>query len=390
MSEYDPAMNATVQVGPDSVVAYRMAGHGLTESPAFRTAAEAAAVTPIADYPPGTALLSLAARLTEPDADGIAREFELRRLVASWIITRATHVVAADQLSTFTVGTLPDDEVSLRNLMGNEARGLEHAGVTVAEALDTLLGVVDEVLDGRTLRKAEFSGELTRRVPDYLASFCAGCQVVHVSDPLLRIAARTARFCLDPRSDGSVHAVRSDQWLDPPPHRPDGEARRRLVRGFLRTYGPATHGDLGRWIGVTAKQARRGWPEDGELVPVNVAGRRGWVFGEDLEVLTSPPPPPELVLLPANDPFVAKPNRELLSPDAAQRRGIWGAPGSPGVVLRRGALVATWRHRLQGGRLHVMVTPFAALDGRTRALLDEQAARLGTVRDIQDVRVEVG
>ena len=121
------------------------------------------------------------------------------------------------------------------------------------------------------------------------------------------------------------------------------------VRRFLSFYGPAKPADFAAWSGVTRPHARRLWDEvAGELAE---AGRGTWLLASDVGALQSPPQATGLRLIPPGDPYLQKPNRPLLAPDAELRKRLFRPVASPGAVLEDGRLAGLWRARLQRRRL---------------------------------------
>lgn len=205
-----------MDVTPDVVLAYRLAAHRLTVPLPIGQAVQAAAVTPASDYPPGSASLALAARIDGLDAAALARLLTERQLVTTWAISLAAHVMAAGELTTFTVGTMPQDEDSLRRLLGGLGTQLDAIGMTAFDAVREVVEAAPAVLDRRVVTKAGLSQGVTERVPAPLSPYCPGCDVDHVDDALLRVAFRTGRFCLQA---GTTDGVRSHAPTNTGPRR---------------------------------------------------------------------------------------------------------------------------------------------------------------------------
>jgi hypothetical protein len=78
-----------------------------------------------------------------------------------------------------------------------------------------------------------------------------------------------------------------------------GDARARLARGWLATFGPATTNDLRWWTGWTVRQTHAALAATG-AVPVRLDTGAGWVLPDDRERVRAPKP--WVALLPALDP----------------------------------------------------------------------------------------
>lgn len=76
-------------------------------------------------------------------------------------------------------------------------------------------------------------------------------------------------------------------------------------------------------------------------------------------------------------------------PDASRHKELWPVLGRPGVVLRDGEVIGTWRPRASGRALSLRVQLWTDLPARARAALDEQAALLAAHRDVKLSRVDV-
>jgi hypothetical protein len=146
------------------------------------------------------------------------------------------------------------------------------------------------------------------------------------------------------------------------------------VRRFLRVYGPSTPGEFTAWTGVPRAAGRRLWAAlAGELAELSVAGSRGWLLADDVDVVASAPSPAGLRLLPPGDPFLAGPNRALLAPDPGLRKRLFRSLWSPGAVLAGGRVVGIWRVR----GAEFAVEPCGPVD---RDALAAEAARVAAVR----------
>jgi hypothetical protein len=153
-------------------------------------------------------------------------------------------------------------------------------------------------------------------------------------------------------------------------------ARAELLRRYLRCYGPSTLADFATWCGSAPAEAARAW-NDAELVPV---GRR-WLHAADEDAFTAAGTPPDgIALLAAYDPWLALRDRSAILPDRAYQKQVWRSTGNPGVVLRAGRVVASWRPAKKGRVLTITVTPFDALSDRDRTQIDEHAQALAPFR----------
>jgi hypothetical protein len=179
--------------------------------------------------------------------------------------------------------------------------------------------------------------------------------------------------------------VRPRDWLGGWAAVDPEDAEHELARRYLRTYGPATREDFGRWF--PGSWARLFRSLAGELAEVDVDGRRAFLRVEDLTALNEAASPRSVRLLPAFDAYVvACRPRERLVPDELAGR-VYRPQGwiSP-VVLVDGRIAGVWRHEKRRGAIELDVEPFRRLT-RTRELREE-AERVGAFLGLP-VRLQV-
>lgn len=255
-----------------------------------------AAACPLSDFARDAALRSLAAR-----AEGVTRAaydaaIEAGELVVAHSLRCAIHVHA------------PGDEAVFGwPLIGSDEPGLDEVSAAIREALAA------GPLDKDALHEA-----MRMRVRGELLPWCPVCKSHHVDPNLWRRAAVKVGTRLDAQRRLHLHEA------DPVP---PVEA----VRRFQRFYPGASPADFGAWAGIATTAAKRIWTDEPAPAPA--------------------PEPRGVRLLPPGDPFLQKPNRELLVPDPELRKRLFRPAGSPGVVLQDGRVGGTWR--LRKGRVEV-------------------------------------
>lgn len=157
-----------------------------------------------------------------------------------------------------------------------------------------------------------------------------------------------------------------------------GEAGRRAIELYLRSYGPATLANLAYWLTEGLSVPRRRlmtWIADlgGAVTTVSVAGVQGYVLTEDLDGLGSAEPTDVVRLLPGFDPWLFGPgtaDQRLLAP---ARRAL--ATKGSNLVIRGGVVSGTWRAR----GTDIEVAWFDELGPEPTAALEREAERLATV-----------
>jgi hypothetical protein len=353
-------------VDVDQVLAFRLARSGLTVRGAH-SLAEAAAC-PASDFTRDAALLALAAR-----AEGVSREayhqaVDAGDLVVAHIVRGAIHALAPGDLSLYGPALIARDDGELAAQLGRQVQRLAaEKGFAPSEALEEVAAATEDALaKGRTLDKTELHAELRQRVDADLMPWCRGCQSHHVAPMLWRYATVKAGVRLD-----SERRYRRGE----PGRTPTASE---AVRRFLGFYGPATPGDFAEWAGLAKPHAQRLWDKAvGDLAEVRVGERDEWLLREDMGALESPPAAEGIRLLPPGDPYLQKPNRPLLAPDAGLRKRLFRPVASPGAVLRDGRLAGLWRVKAKGTKAELTVEKLGRFSRRD---LEEEAERVAELR----------
>jgi hypothetical protein len=221
--------------------------------------------------------------------------------------------------------------------------------------------------------------------------YCQGCATYHVGEQLLRVSGLMGQYCFGPTIEGQTTLVRVDEWIG------DGirmgasrRDARELLRRFLVLYGPADAAMFAAWTGIGLDDARRRFALlEAELVPVIVEGTRRWLVEDEVERFRSIPPIKGVRLLPPSDPFLQQRDRELLVPDAAQRKVVWKALGAPGAVLVDGHVAAVWRPQKRGPKLTLKIEVLTLLAAKAKRLLDDEAEVVARVRGCERVEVSL-
>jgi hypothetical protein len=354
-------------VDAEQVLAFRLARSGLADR-AAGTLAEAAAC-PASDFSRDAALLALAAR-----GEGVTRDrFDEAadggdELIVAHIVRGAIHALAPGDFALYGRALISSDDDELAVQLGQQVRRLAaEKGFAASDALDEVAEATKDALrGGRALSKNELHDELRERVSADLMPWCKGCKSHHVAPMLWRFAGVKAGARLDSQR----------RYLLGRPGRRSKAAE--AVRRFLRFYGPADSGSFAEWAGVAGAHAKRLWSEvEGDLTEVAVGRRKAWALGDDLKDLESPPDASGVRLLPAGDPYLQKPNRPLLAPEAELRKRLFRPVASPGAVLKDGRLVGLWRVKAKGRRAEVTVEKLGRI---ARKDLEHEAEHVAELR----------
>ncbi|MFC7624954.1 winged helix DNA-binding domain-containing protein [Microlunatus sp. GCM10028923] len=341
------------------LLAHRRRAHQLT-GPAAAPADCTVLGVGVRDNPVGgTAALALRAR-TEPTGDaedGLIRAYSVRSAVH-------LHRRADLPLLIAALRWQGSGEAARGNFGDLAVPDPAAAVAQVAAAMSKITG------DGEPRTKGELSGAVTARLDPDLSPWCASCKAHHVNDGLFRQATLQARLVVVPEPAGSfrLHPYDSVVEVVEPT-----EARRELLRRYLHLAGPATPAAFGTWLGLGTAAARAWWDLlADELEPVRLDGLRCWLLAGDLAALPEPAEP-EISVVPPYDPYLEVAERKFLVADPARRSQVWRAVRNPGVVLRGGEVIGTWRDRKSGSGRVVTLDLFVS---PSRSLLPEIERRL--------------
>jgi hypothetical protein len=360
-------------VDAGQVLAFRLARSGLAVRSA-RGLAEAAAC-PASDFARDAALLALAAR-----AEGLSREsyddaVDAGDLVVAHVVRGAIHALAPGDLALYGRALLARDDDELATQLGQQVKRLAaEKGFAPSDALDEVATATKDALaNGRTLDKNELHDELRQRVRADLMPWCRGCGSHHVAPMLWRYGTVKA----------GVRLASERRYTKGRPGRTPAASE--AVRRFLHFYGPAQAGDFAEWAGLAKPHAQRLWDEvAGDLVEVRVGRSTGWLVSADMGALESPPTAEGVRLIPPGDPYLQKPNRPLLAPDAELRKRLFRPVASPGAVLKEGRLVGLWRLKVKGRKAELTIEKLGRV---ARGDLEQEAQRVAELRGAAEAAV---
>ncbi len=360
----------SAQVG--QVLAFRLHNHNLAQRLPARLLGEAAAACGIQNSPPGSALISLNARLSGLDPAGFHKSLAVdKTLLQMWSLRAAPYIFPAVDLHTFTTGLMPDDDEALGYFIGGGLPHLKMFGLSAAEIVSHAASVLAEVLQDRILTKDELGIQLARQVsrflpaeklglwntPDGLRSNTYGETIVRFA---MAILALRGMLSIASQSEPPTKlALTTDLAVNMPALADERQARAELARRYLHCYGPSMPGHFAEWAGIAPAQAGRTWElVASELLPVKFMGRRTWLLESDRQRLLDPPAAEGVRFLPPHDPYLALRDRVTLEPDPKLQRLLWRSAGNPGVVLAGGRPAGAWRSKKTANRLKLSIQWF--------------------------------
>ncbi len=282
-----------------------------------------------------------------------------RSLVRAWCMRGTLHVLTPSQHELYV--SMFEPETAYRELW------LKWMGLTLQQArrLESLLA---EALDsGEALSRRELAVRLGVPIDSW--------------GSLLGPAARLGLLVHGPPRGQEITFVRPDRWLRRAYARlAPSEARKRWLRAYLRSYGPASRRDYAQWAGFRrAAEVNASFQLlAAELMEVDVDGHELLALQEDEDALARA----EQIELPGRllagfEPFLlAHAQRDHLL-DRRHRAAVYRTAGwiSPTVLLG-GRIAGVWRHRLHPARTSLSVTPLRRLGAAERRVVKAEAERV--------------
>lgn len=334
---------------------------------------------------PSTVVLSVLARMREPDAGVVERAlYDDRSLVRMLAMRRTLWTVpTADLPLVHAAGSLAVAATERSRFL----KLVEDAGISTAPGRwvrareREALAVLEDLHEATASEISAAAPKLAIQIPvnqgkRYQGSIGVGTRV------LLLLAADGRIVRGRPRGawTSSLHRWSTvEHWLGAPIEaRPVEASRQELARRWLARFGPATVADLTWWTGWTLGQTRAALAGlDTEVVDLD--GTDGLVLAGDAE--SAPAPDPWVALLPSLDPTTMgwRARDWYLGPHKAQ---VFDSNGNAGAtVWADGRIVGGWAQR-QSGEIAVQLLEDIGRE-RGAAVADAAAlleATLGEVR----------
>lgn len=181
-------------------------------------------------------------------------------------------------------------------------------------------------------------------------------------------------LCSGSMKDGRPTFALLEERVPPAPALSREVALAKLATRYFTGHGPATLRDFVWWSGLPVGQARQALASvQRDLRPLNIESETYWL-SRDLSV-------PEAAsssayLLPAFDELlIGYKDRRASLPPESHRKAVSNNGVFRPIVVVNGRVIGTWRKAARSAEAAPAL--FGRPDGRTRALLDEAAARYG-------------
>jgi Winged helix DNA-binding domain len=360
-----------IRVERARVLAYRAAALGLAERGRRRPGDLAVLDLGVQEYTPGSVRVALAARTAAELADD--------RLIMVWAARGAPHLHRRADLPSLMTALWPvsDADAAARINSAQIPAGVK-LGVAAFRATATAFR---EVVRG-SMPRGQVSTEVSARVPRELTYDCRACAARHIAGNVWQHSGLAGAI--------EVEARGRDATLAPIPGLPGIPAANSgvgdLIGTYLRLLGPATPVEVAKYLGSTAAEIRKVWPDG--LAEVAVDGRRTWLPAPAVDDLLAAEPVRGVRLLPPMDALVQARDRDLLVPEKARQKEVWRILGNPGVLLLDGEIAGVWRAKMAGRkRVDLTVTPFGSLAAAARRSVAAEAEAVARAREVPDATV---
>jgi len=256
------------------IVRFRLQGQHLSHRLPPGELLQTAGACGVQNTPPGAAALSLHARLSGLTRDAVEQALEEgKTLLQTWSLRGAPTIFPTRDAAVFNTGLLPGNSRTLQTFIIGSEQPLKELGMPVGELVRLTAEAARVVLDGRILANKwkldqELAQHILHKLPAEQQKIWQGPSPFAENQILgealvsfaLRPVALQGVICFAPRRGNEASFVFTEQWLGSPPAALDlRQARRELLRRYLRCYGPSTPQDFAAWTGTALQQAKETW-----------------------------------------------------------------------------------------------------------------------------------
>lgn len=371
-------MTSALPIGLPQALAFRLDRQHLL-TPAADPVAAAVALIGAQAQVHSAGVLQLRARTAAcPDADVDRALYADRTLVKMWAQRSTLHLVPTRDLGLI---------LRLRRLYAaNYHAWYAREGLSPVQ-VDRLVAAIGDAVAAHGPHSRM---DLSRRLVPVLGDW-AQPWLEHSWGGAIKLAAALGHVCHGPprtkadRSEDDATAaaealfVSLPQWTGLPELPDDGTAMAEILRRYLSVFGPANAADFRKFTGLPAAPVRLAFAAlEGEVVPVDLEGRKTFVLARDEAALRAAAPPEgHLTALPLFDPWLLAHADTGQYLDDRHRPAVYRTAGwiSP-VILRQGRVVATWAHKRTTAGWQVTLSPLAKLGKREAKPIRAAIARL--------------
>jgi hypothetical protein len=290
------------------------------------------------------------------------------------------HLLTPDDLADFVIAAATRER-------WRDATWLRYFDLTESD-VERLIRAVGDILTDEPMTRADLADAVAARLgqPTLAQRLRTGWGT------FLGAPAQRGELIFGPADGRNVTFVHPSRWLDRPiaiAERPEAgdpvDAVARMIGRFVATFPGSSRDMIGRWWGaarlrlVTDALAR----VTGDLVEVDVDGRRTWVRAQDVADLRAQKPFRGVRLLAGFDPFTNELPRRvdsvlpLAHHDDVYRMAGWVTP----LVLVDGRIGGTWEIAGTQKRGVVNVVRWASWRRAAREELEQEVERVAAFLD---------
>lgn len=324
--------------------------------------------------------LSIGARVDGLTREGVQKAlWQDRTLVKAWAMRGTIHVFAAEDLPLV---------VAARCAGGGRHRlhDFLQLGFTEAQYDEFLLSVPEVLWDEPMMREA-----LANRVAERMKTPEVSRALLGSSwGTLWKPSMYRGELCFGPGEGRTNTFVNPRKWLKVWKEWDPREAQQEVTRRYLRTYGPATPGDLGFWWNGGGSAFGKEMFESlrDEVETVDVEGWKATALRSTLEQMAKVKTGHSVRLLPMFDVYVLTQSRNIEPVLAMEHKGKVFRPAAwvSAAVLVDGRIVGVWEYERRKAQTLVKVSMFATPAEKIRRGIEAEAERL---ESFFDTKVEV-
>jgi hypothetical protein len=367
--QHRPSLQPSLQ---QQVARFRLQRHHLAQATACDPVTIARSVCGMQAQVMTAAFLQIWARNHSVSRNEIeAALWQKRSLIKTSLMRQTLHLVPADEFPTYIAALRSSRVAAVLRIMAKFKISPEESGDLTSLIVDSLCAGPR----GGAAIRAAVRPKVSKRVRSWMDRVWS----------IVRIPVSEGLICYGPGENNETTFICVDQWLGRPmPAVPEEQARSALLRGYLRTYGPATLTDFCHWSGMPAGEVR---PLPGlladELAEVEIEKTKCLLLREDLEALRQLKPEKSYVrLLPHFDPYLLAHRKKDHLVETRHYKRVYRNQGwiSP-VVLVEGSVAGVWAYERKSKKLDVTIEPFGKLSRAERFAIAQEAKEIAAFLD---------
>lgn len=284
-----------------------------------------------------------------------------KTLVKTWCMRGTLHVIPSEDLPIYNK--------ALKKMWFEHHGRFMHSPdwPPIEEGKRLVYPKILEALAQKPLKRSELSTIVLKRLKDHSKPYE---RLFSAWGGILKVMAYEGLTVHAEPCEREACFARLDKWL---PHIDlnrieEDEAHERLLKKYLRGYGPATQQDFCLWSGLMAGDARKAIENlAGSLIEeVEIEGvkARLWMLKEDFKALDliSLDEKTPACLLPKFDSFVlGHKDRTRMIQDEYKKHVFRKAGDIAATLLINGQIAGTWTQKKTKNRLTIMIKPFQKL-----------------------------